>query len=60
MIPLLIGVLVATPAVYFGITCWPQRNPPDRTVAAFKRRIDSERVNRRIRRPLGDSCGRGH
>ncbi|OXR40516.1 hypothetical protein B7C42_07455 [Nocardia cerradoensis] len=58
MIPLLIGVLVAAPAVYFGITHWPQRIPPERTVTAIKRRIDSERENHPGRRRLGGSCGR--
>lgn len=58
MIALFIGALVTAPAIYFGITYWPQRIPPERTVAAIKRRIDCERKSRIGRRDSGDTHGR--
>ncbi|NKY28549.1 hypothetical protein [Nocardia gamkensis] len=58
MIALFIGALVTAPVIYFGITYWPQRIPPERTAAAIKRRIDCERKSRSVRRGSRDTHGR--
>jgi hypothetical protein len=39
---LVIVVLILAPTIYGLIVLWPQRIPKDRTVAAIRRRIESE------------------
>ncbi len=53
MILLFLGCIILAVLVYCAIAYWPPRIPPERTVAAIQRRVESER--RRIRRPFGDN-----
>ncbi|MEU6563537.1 hypothetical protein [Nocardia nova] len=55
MIALTIGSLASAAGIYFAIVAWPQRIPKDRTVAAIRHRVESER---RTHYPRGNAHGR--